>query len=227
MKHGEQFSEDYYENGIAKKISGYSDYHYMPTRSYEEASTIKEYYPDVNTVLDYGAAKGYLVHALNQLGYEAMGYDISEYAKEHCHPSVKHMYIDIDEFISDITKTNSLVEKLRDPGLVRGFKDIRFDLVICKDVMEHIPEENVVDVLSIIKAIGKKALFVIPLGDNDQFRIREYEIDITHVTKKDEDWWLSKLREAGFKINNFKYTMGDIKKKWQCYEHGNGFFFVQ
>lgn len=217
MKQEELYGEDYYERGVEKKISGYTNYSYMPTRSYEEASTllsrwdneilsIGSMYRPI-TILDFGCAKGYLVHALRQLGFDAYGYDISEYAREHAHPRVK--------------------------DFINSEKPDYYDYIICKDVMEHIPEEQIFETLYSIKSVLKEeALFVIPLGDKndkgvDQFRIREYEMDVTHVTKKDEDWWIDKFREAGFEIVDFKYKFGDIKKKWQEFEHGNGFFFVR
>ena len=199
----DMFNEDYYENGVVKKLSGYTNYRYMPTRSYEEAITIKELWGDkYNVILDWGCAKGYLVNALNQLGYTAYGYDISEYAIANCHPKVK-----------DKVSTEVFIKEA--------------ECVICKDVMEHVPEDKVVDVLNLINLkTCNEALFVIPLGDDDKFRIREYEMDVTHVTKKDEDWWIDKFREAGFKIKNFSYSLGNIKKKWKHYEYGNGFFLV-
>ena len=64
------------------------------------------------------------------------------------------------------------------------------DLFICKDVLEHIDEITIPDVLEKFLRKSKQFFFTIPLGDNDRFRIREYEVDITHVTKKDEEWWI-------------------------------------
>lgn len=198
----EQYGEDYYEHGITTKTSGYEHYRYMPTRSYEEATTFSDYC--YGTVLDWGCAKGYLVHALRQLGNEAFGYDPSEYAVANCHPPVK----------------DYLFNKIEELGC--------YDTIICKDVMEHVPEEEVLDTLKTIRRhCNSQAIFVIPLGDNDMFRIREYELDKTHVTKKDEDWWIDKLREAGFKMYRFEYSLGGVKKKWQSYEYGNGFFMVK
>lgn len=212
-----QFNEDYFERGVEKNLSGYTNYKYMPTRSYEEASTLIERWgiydwiiddegndKDVPyKILDYGCAKGFLVHSLRQLGYEAYGYDISEYAINNCVPDVK-------EYLSN------------------DMEDELYDYVVCKDVMEHIPENEVLNVLSeIYTSLKTEALFVIPLGDDNKFRIREYEIDVTHVTKKDEDWWINRFKESGFEIVDFKYSFGAIKKKWQHYDHGNGFFFVK
>lgn len=174
----------------------------MPTRSYPEAVTIVEAF-DFDTVIDYACAKGFLVHALRQLGKKAFGEDISDYALNNCHPRVK-------DFLSKPTENKA-------------------DLIICKDVMEHIHENEVSTVLSFLrKKCLKEAFFVIPLGDNDTFRIREYEVDITHVTKKDEDWWIDKIKDSGFKLKEFKYKFGSVKEKWiPVHPYGNGFFILE
>ena len=83
-----QFTKEYYEDGVRNHISGYEDYRWMPTRSIPEALDIKHHF-DFNTCVDYGCAKGFLVHALRIIGCNAFGEDISEYAVSHCHPRVK------------------------------------------------------------------------------------------------------------------------------------------
>lgn len=196
------FSEDYYERGVEKHISGYSNYSWMPERSYPEAVTL---YPQLKgkTVLDYGCAKGYLVAALRGLGIDAHGEDLSKYAISHAHPEARR-------FVSAPT-------------------DRTFDYVVCKDVMEHVPTDKVPDVLrGLAKRVTEGGYFVIPLGDYDKFRIREYEMDITHVTKKDEAWWSQHFRRAGFDVEKIAYQHGDIKKKWvEQNPYGNGFFWVR
>jgi len=201
-----KFDKDYYEDGVKKGISCYENYRYMPTRSYEEAITIVEEClgkkKDKVTVLDLGCAKGYLVHALRQLGVSAYGEDISEYALDNCHPNVE--------------------------GCVSFPSCHKYDFVICKDVLEHQTEEDILPFLKQIKDRCKFALFVIPLGDNDKYRIPEYEKDVTHLIKKDEDWWINKLSEAGFELLHFDYKLGNIKKKWiKQNPHGNAFFEVK
>lgn len=192
------FNKDYYENGIKKKISGYENFHWIPTRSYSEAIEIVQRF-DFNDCIDYGCAKGFLVHALRQLGKNAFGEDISDYAIENCDKRVK-------KFISKPSNKKT-------------------DLLICKDVLEHIPEENIIELLNSFKKRSNQIFLTIPLGDDNVFRIREYEIDITHITKKDEDWWLDKIRESGCKLIDFRYSMGAIKEKWTTkYTYGNGFF---
>ena len=82
------FTKDYYEDGVRKHISGYENYKWMPTRSIPEALDIQNNF-EFDTCVDYGCAKGFLVHALRILGSKAYGEDISEYAIEHCYPAVK------------------------------------------------------------------------------------------------------------------------------------------
>ena len=196
-----RFTKDYYEDGIRKNISGYENYKWMPTRSIPEALDIQEYF-DFNTCVDYGCAKGFLVHALRIIGCDAYGEDISEYAVNNCHPEVEE-YISLPN------------EK-------------KYDLLICKDVLEHIEVKDIPGVLENFKDKSHQFFFTIPLGDKDRFRIREYEVDITHVTKKDEEWWISMFESQGFKLNKFSYQFGSIKKKWiDQYPYGNGFFVLQ
>jgi len=69
-----------------------------------------------------------------------------------------------------------------------------FDLVVCSDVLEHIPEEDIDWVLEQLVWRARKALFVtvgiypakktLPNGEN------------AHVTVKPEEWWREKIEKA-------------------------------
>lgn len=196
-----KFNEDYYEDGVKKKLSGYSNYRWMPTRSIPEAAEIKKRFTFENCV-DVGCAKGFLVHALRLLGCDAYGEDISEYAIENSYPKAKP-YLSFPN-------------------------NKKYDLLICKDVPEHIREEDLPRFLSHLSNKAEQFFFVIPLGDNDSFRIREYEVDITHVTKKDEEWWIELFNRTGYKLKDFSYSFGAVKEKWTVpFPYGNGFFVLE
>ena len=196
-----QFTKDYYEDGVRKHISGYEDYKWMPTRSIPEALDIQSNF-EFKTCVDYGCAKGFLVNALRIVGCDAWGEDISEYAVENCHPNVRD-YVSLPN-------------------------DKTYDLLICKDVLEHVEVDDIPSVLQKFKKKSKQFFFVIPLGDDDRFRIREYEVDITHVTKKDEEWWIKMFESQGLELVKFSYSLGSIKEKWiEPYPHGNGFFILR
>jgi SAM-dependent methyltransferase len=195
------FNEDYYENGLKLGISGYENYHYIPWRSYSEATELINRFK-FNSILDYGCSKGFLVHALRQLNKDAYGEDISDYAISHCFP-------DVQIFISKPTQKC-------------------FDFIFSKDTLEHIDENCILKTLTYLNNRCKQALFVLPLGDCEVFRIKEYSIDKTHITIKDEDWWIDMFRLSGFKLKSFAYSMGAIKKHWlPINEYGNGFFTVR
>lgn len=194
------FTKEYYEDGIRQHISGYENYKWMPTRSIPEALDIQDNF-EFETCVDYGCAKGFLVNALRIIGCDAYGEDISEYAIENCPENVRD-YISLPN------------EKV-------------YDLLICKDMLEHVKVEDLPEVLGKIKVKSNKFFFVIPLGDRDRFRIREYEVDITHVTKKDEEWWINLFESQGFKLDKFSYSLGSVKEKWtETYPYGNGFFIL-
>lgn len=194
------FTKDYYEDGVRKHISGYENYKWEPTRSIPGALDIQNTFA-FKSCVDYGCAKGFLVNALRIIGCDAYGEDISEYAVENCHPNVRD-YVSLPN-------------------------DNHYDLLICKDVLEHVEEVDLPDVLQNLKRKASQFFFVVPLGDDDRFRIREYEVDITHVTKKDEEWWINLFESQGFRLEKFSYSLGSIEQKWiDQYPYGNGFFIL-
>lgn len=193
-----KFNQAYYEDGVRQHISGYENYKWIPQRSFPEALEIVKHF-HFRTCVDFGCAKGFLVSALRSLGYEAYGEDISEYALTNAKDTAKP-YLSLPN-------------------------DKQYDLLIAKDILEHVAEADLPLLLRKLLSKADEFFFVIPLGDDDRFRIREYEIDITHVTKKDEEWWLNLFKQNGYRLVDFKYSFGAIKEKWiMQYPHGNGFF---
>jgi SAM-dependent methyltransferase len=200
------FDEKYFEDGVRNRVSAYENYRWMPERSIREASSIINNI-SFTTVLDFGCAKGFMVHALRLLGKEAHGVDVSEYAVTNCHPKVKD-YLTIVDTAEDI----------------KG----GWDLIIAKDVLEHIPKEEIPSVLTALRRRCKTIFVAVPLGDGTRYRIREYEMDITHVTKEPEEWWLTTLVEAGFKIKYFDYEFGHLKENWTVpHPYGNAFIVAE
>jgi SAM-dependent methyltransferase len=70
-----------------------------------------------------------------------------------------------------------------------------FDMVLCSEVMEHIPEENVLKVLKEIFRVGSdKYFFTIALVPES---IPVAHLVQSHICLKDPKWWVEKLEEAG------------------------------
>lgn len=198
------FDEQYFERGVATGVSGYTNYHWKPEYFMKFANTVKQRF-DTTTVLDYGCAKGFLVKALRMLDVNAVGYDISTYAVEHCDPAVKGYLTNHFKFPANAFSTS-----------------------ISKDVLEHIPKDVLPTVLKSIADVTRDTFIAtVPLGDDGRFRIREYELDKTHVNKEDELWWINQFRQAGFGIREFHYDFPGAKDHWiKSFPHGNGTFVL-
>lgn len=74
------------------------------------------------------------------------------------------------------------------------FKDKVFDMVICCETMEHIPEELTDAVLNEAKRVAKEVYFTIASRDDPPFD--------SHVNVKHPTWWIVKFEKLGFNIIN-------------------------
>lgn len=137
------FDEEYYMNGIASGRSNYFSYSWLHDETLAYATYLTRHLglKGHHSIHDLGCARGFLVKALRMLGNEATGSDISEWAIENCDESVKG-------FVSN--------ELSMDPKSV--------DWVHCKDVLEHIPEEDIHVMLpKLINMTRVGAFFIVPL----------------------------------------------------------------
>lgn len=206
MMSGEQYNSDYYERGVETGVSGYTDYRWRPEYVLPLANELKLRYlrDEHDFVLDFGCAKGFLVKAFRLLGVEAFGFDISLYAISNCDPAVAK-YLSCTEI-----------------------KPSRFDLVVSKDTLEHVPYDRIDHVLSTLRKLAvRTCVITVPLGDGKTYRIREYELDKTHVIREDECWWIEKCRQAGFQVEEFHYAFPGAKEHWlKVHPHGNATFVL-
>lgn len=74
------------------------------------------------------------------------------------------------------------------------FADKTFDLVICCETMEHIPEELTDAVLLESKRVAHEVYFTIATRDDPPFN--------SHVCVHSPDWWLKKFDDLGFGVIN-------------------------
>lgn len=131
-------------------------------RDYLEARPIA--YPNVGwpTMLDVGCGRGETVQIALDLGVRWTGCDI--------------VGVGVPESIDVIDSATDL-----------PYADSEFDLAICMDVMEHIPIDDVDQVLREIMRVSKRQFFGISCKD---------DIDGFHITVRSPHWWLLRLAEV-------------------------------
>lgn len=206
------FDEDYFERGEASGKSLYTNYRWLPELTIPMCADII-YQLDIGyeaRILDYGCAKGFAVHAFRLLHREAYGVDVSNYAIDQAPQEVKPYVSKIE-----LGQTLPLIE------------NEKYDWLISKDVLEHVPYDQLAATLKLLRAACKKAFFVLPLGDGDKFFAPPHELDSTHFIREDIPWWSEQFAKAGFSVLQAEYNLGYIKTNFSQWKYSTGFFVVE
>jgi SAM-dependent methyltransferase len=200
---GSIYDAEYFLRGRESGKSLYDDYRWMPELT---ISMVRDMIAHLgiakhHRILDYGAARGYTVKAFRQLGYEAYGIDISQWAIDNCDPDVKDCMIHTDHI-----------------PLV-----FDFDWIIAKDVLEHVPNVNeVIDKMLKAANVGIFAVVPLSLADNRPYIVQEYEFDITHIHRLSLASWARMFMRPGWSVTG-AYMVPGIKQNYAKWEWGNGF----
>jgi cyclopropane fatty-acyl-phospholipid synthase-like methyltransferase len=160
-------------------------------------------------VLDFGCSKGYLVKSLRLLNINAFGADISKFA--------------INNVDTEIKKYCKLIKNNDYAPIKKEFK-----WVITKDVLEHLTVKQISKFLKTYLKFTKKMFHVIPLGDKQKFRIKEYHLDKSHLQINNEKWWIDIFKKNGWQLSEFTYKVDGVKNNWvEENPKGNGFFILK
>lgn len=170
------FTEDYYLRGPQKGLSNYENYRWQPEVTGPCVRRMMHWLGGQigETVHDFGCARGYYVKALQMLGFVATGHDISTWAIENCDP-----------FVSTAVSNHPP----KDP----------VDWVLCKDVLEHVPESALSEVLEhIIRLTGKGALLIVPLVGHygGKYINPADQADRTHLIAWTLPMWLMRIQSV-------------------------------
>lgn len=149
MNIASSFSRDYWDG---ERKYGYGGYHYDGRWERVARTLIDSYGLTKNSkVLDLGCGKGFLLYEIKKLtDCEVVGLDISQYALENSHPSIK-------KHLNQHNIANEL-----------PFKDSSFDLVLSLMTLHNL---NLIDVESSLKEInrvGKNAYITVESYRNNQ-----------------------------------------------------------
>jgi hypothetical protein len=134
---------------------------------------------DVHSVLDAGIGSGKLCKKMMGMGFACHGLDIAD----NC----------LDEDLRHLKDRLLTIGTLWDGTL---FGEDQFDAVVCTDVLEHIQEEHVVEVLANFHKWTKRFLFLQVALYDDVFGARVGAP--LHLTVKPKTWWDGQLKS--FKV---------------------------
>jgi len=197
---GDFYDEDYFERGKESGKGWLENYRWMPRRTLREAIAIADYLEldEKSYVLDVGCAKGFLVKALRILEIKADGCDISEYALAYAPDGCWNC--------QDWEKRPS-----RD-----------YTHVVVKDMLEHLTEDQLSDMLKTLAKVAPSLLCVIPMGDNGTYRIPEYHTEVSHLIAEDETWWKRSFESNGWRVEKSTPHLSGLKENWKTHAGGVG-----
>lgn len=135
------------------------------------------------TVLDAGCAMGFLVEALRDRGVEAWGVDISKYAISKVRP-------DIREYCRVASVTDPL-ERV-------------YDLIVCIEVLEHLPAADGALAIDNFCAHAREVLFSSTPED---------VTETTHVNVQPTSYWASAFAQRGF-LREVDFDASDYLNTW-------------
>jgi len=203
----EFYDQDYYENGPQSGKGWLQNYRWLPRRTFKEAFSFIDYLElDENSyVLDVGCAKGFIVRALRELEIPADGCDISSYALSFA-PNGCWNCADPKSWDEHAGK---------------------YTHVIIKDMLEHLMIHQLYELLNNISKVSNKIMTIIPMGENNLYRIPEYHQEISHLIIENENWWRYQFFKSGWKVVKDTNYVNGLKDNWQRIEDGNHVFYFE
>jgi len=122
------------------------------------------------TAIEFGCGLGPRVLAMNLMGIDTEGIELSKFAVGH-------------SYIPDKIKQGNVLNKL----------DKQYDLVIAYDLLEHIDYKDLDKAIeNIINSSNQYILISVPvIGDPN------LELDKTHKIKENKEWWIKKFLDKG------------------------------
>ncbi len=194
-----QFGQEYFDGPREQGYGGYTyDGRWLPV-----ARDIVDHFQlkPGDKVLDIGCAKGFLVNDLMQVcpGLQVFGLDISEYALNHCEPSVK------GNFVKGTAKS-------------LPFSDNSFQAVFCINTIHNLDRQDCIFALQEIQRLSNGKAFV----QVDAYRTQE-EFDIfqgwvlTALTYLKPEEWHQVFEESGY-TGDYDWTILETDPNWNKFD---------
>lgn len=185
---GEWYDADYFEHGL--KSNWRDGYHWSAFSGLfrETAAFLAETFPEAQSFLDAGCAKGFLVRALLERGKEAWGFDHSRWALEHAEEMAE--------------------PHLREASAETLHFDHPHDVLLAFGLLESLTEEQARAFLERARPFTRQALAaVIGTREDERAATAQEDRDLSHVTLRSRAWWHQVLRDAGWRHDALHRTL--------------------
>lgn len=165
-----QFFEDYFIIGAWHLGDGkYADI----SQEYAKVANILGEQLAFNSVIDVGCGPGLILERLRQLEYDVTGLDGSKFALEKAPKSVPIQLVDLTTWDPA-------------PGDAR-------DLVICSELLEHIPAEHADKLVDTITSLARERIFLTAATPGQGGH--------GHVNEQPNSYWIEKVTRRGFRYD--------------------------
>ncbi|MDT7604354.1 MAG: hypothetical protein QOF61_2351 [Acidobacteriota bacterium] len=176
------YDADYFERGIKSNWSrGYS-WRQFEGLFRQTASFLAEVFPEADSYLDAGCARGFLVRALRDAGKDCRGFDHSAWAIEHTdtatRPFVAHAGVEDFE----------------------GKRD--FDVVLAFSLLESLTEDQIRAFLTRAREHTRQALFAVITSFETNEEREAYlsgSRDLSQISLRPRAWWHEQFLAAGWR----------------------------
>jgi len=172
------YDHDYFETGLKSNwAQGYS-WSQFGGLFRDTAAYLCRSFPEAESFLDAGCAKGFLIKALREAGKECWGLDHSHWAINQTEPSIKPFVLEM--------------------GVDHASFDRQFDVLTVMSLFESLTEDQAFSFLSRARGwTGQALLAIIACDEGEQGQ--SGDLDASHITMRPRSWWHELILSAGWR----------------------------
>ena len=177
-KNFKEFGFDYFDNKEIK--SGYNTYlndgrYKDPIKKITRDFKLKK----TDIICEFGCAKGFALEEFKKLGHKILGFEISKYAKKH----------------------SKIKDSIKIIKIVKNIKNYKFDFFISKNVIPHMSQKKVHELIKIaIKKSKYPPYFIIHTYKSEKDKNLFLRWDKTHKILFNIKKWKEFLKQYNGKI---------------------------